>query len=374
MGAQPRVLYIINKRSDTSIPLEVADHFGEGVDVKVAAYYRPDDTAGRFFDGDTEHIGARGRFDPRGPRGLYRLIRQFRPHVIHVHHTLSSLWGSVLGRALGVPVIVKTEHSDHRRYEPYQDAANVFSLALADCVICNSDHTRASYHSWEKPLASHKSVTIYNGVDLHRIAEGKAHARRTRADLKASEETFLLGSVGRLVREKNYERLIRAVARVSLPERAVRLVIAGGGALRSRLEREIEQRGLGERVTLLGGVSRERVYQLLHAVDAFVMPSRWEGFCNAVVEAMAAGCPILASDIGTLREVVGPVGMYADPDSAEAWATAIERMAIMGAREREKRGREARTRAKEKFTVQRTARRYTDTYLDLLEKMDFTLS
>jgi glycosyltransferase involved in cell wall biosynthesis len=267
-----------------------------------------------------------------------------------------------------VPAIVKTEHNDHAHFKPYQNAANAVTLTLADCVICNSDHTQASYHPWEKPLADRKSVTIYNGVNMRRIAEGRQKASRVRSEVDAPADAFLVGSVGRLVRQKNYKRLIQSLSLVDSQDAEVRLIIAGGGPLRSAIEREIEKRGLDGRVTLLGNVERERVYQLLHAIDAFVMPSRWEGFCNAAVEAMAAGCPIIASDIETLREVVGPVGAYADPHSPDDMAAVIERMAAMSAEKRQRLGQVARQRAEEKFSVQRTAQKYIDTYFRLLEE------
>lgn len=366
---KPRILYMVNQKEDTSIPLEVADHFGSALDVVVGVYYhQPDVEDASFFNTPAVQLGVEGPLDLRGPTALYRLIKTYRPHVIHVHHTLSALWGSVLGRMTGVPVIVKTEHSSHANYGAHQNAANAVTLTLADAVLCNSDATRRSLHPWEQYLAAHKCKTVYNGIDVSRIKTAVAQSSLRRAELGAASGQFLLGSAGRLVWQKNYVRLIRALALARSEMPNIRLVIAGDGERRPALEREAARQGVTDEVLLLGTVPRQRVYELLGAIDAFVMPSLSEGFCNAVVEAMAAGKPIINADIDTFREVVGPAGALVDPYSPQDMAEAILRFARMEAAERERRGADARRRATQRFTVQRTAQRYTQQYVALLRQ------
>ena len=347
----------------------MADHFGTEIEVVVGVYYRQRSVeADRFFETPVINFGAAGSLDLRGPRGLRKTIENYRPHIIHAHHTLSALWGSVLGRAMGVPVIVKTEHSSHANFGVHQNAANAVTLTLADGVFCNSDYTRRSFHPWERRVAAHKCTTVYNGIDVSKIKTAVAQSSLSRAELGASSCQLLLGSAGRLVWQKNYVRLIRALALARKEVPSIRLVIAGDGKLRPVLEREAAEQGVADGLLLLGTVPRARVYELLGTIDVFVMPSLSEGFCNAAVEAMAAGKPIINADIDTFREVIGPAGAFADPYSSQDMADVIVRFARMTPEERARRGAAAQMRAQEHFTVQRTAQNYTKKYMELFEK------
>ena len=138
---------------------------------------------------------------------------------------------------------------------------------------------------------------IYNGVDVARIAAAdRDGARRA---MGVGDREVVIGSVGRLVSVKNYELLLRAFGSVPAP---ARLVLIGEGPERAKLESLAASTGIAARTTFLG--HREDVADLLVGLDVFVLPSRSEGMSNTLLEAMAAGVPAIASDVGGNREII----------------------------------------------------------------------
>ena len=150
-------------------------------------------------------------------------------------------------------------------------------------------------------------------------------AMPTRDELRA--ELGLDGDVlvfaGRLGPQKAVGVLLEALGRVS----DVTLVIAGDGPERAALERRVAELGLDARVRFLGSVPRETVLRLFRAADASVLPSAWENFPHTVVEALAVGCPVIATAVGGVPEVVrdGENGLLVPPGDSAALADAIER-------------------------------------------------
>jgi len=175
-------------------------------------------------------------------------------------------------------------------------------------------------------------------------------------------DRVIIGSVGRLVDAKNYRRLIKAFALVAEKIPEAHLILVGDGVSRSQLERETVVQGVESKVSFIGEVSRDEVYAALHQLDLFIMPSLWEGFCVAVVEAMAAGKPIVCSNISTLREVVGEVGTYFDPRSTESIAETVLSVLDEGPGVWREREQACRKRAKEKFSLDDTANSYIKLY------------
>jgi glycosyltransferase involved in cell wall biosynthesis len=133
----------------------------------------------------------------------------------------------------------------------------------------------------------------------------------------------VLAFAGRLGPQKALEIALEAVAAV--PE--VTLVLAGDGPDRALLEARASELGLGGRARFLGTLSREQVLRLFRAADASVLSSAWENFPHSVVEALAVGCPVIATSVGGVPEVVrdGENGLLVAPDDAAALALAIRR-------------------------------------------------
>lgn len=359
-----RVLYVVGRAAPTSVPLEVA-HFLEHdtIQLRVVAFTRTD-YHDEVLEAPLVRIGAQHRLDWHAIKRLYACIAEFHPEVIHVHHTVSAFWASLFGRLHGAKV-VRSEHNNADFRTTGQQAINTVSQALADLILCNSQNTYRSLPEWKKRLVGDRWKVVYNGVDIQRIeraASGNPPFKTERSP------RITIGSVGRLIDQKNYGRLLQAFSEVvSMFERKCRLILVGDGANRPDLERKIDRLGLSDHVTLTGEVDRDDVYAALHTFDVFVMPSLWEGFCNALVEAMAAGLPVVCSDIPTLREVAGNTAIYADPTDPSSMSGALSHLLDQGRESWQQRGEEARQWAIERYPVERTAEEYVEAYFDVAE-------
>jgi glycosyltransferase involved in cell wall biosynthesis len=277
-----------------------------------------------------------------------------------VHHTASALWGALLGKLSKGIAVVRSEHNNHQFHSVGQNVANWISELLADRILCNSQDTYRNLHSWEKWAVKGRWEKVYNGVDVGRI--DRAKQRGDYLGLDESEDKIVVGSVGRFVRQKNYERLIHALPMVVREKPSVHLVLVGDGEKRRALEDLARELGLSDRVTFLGEVPRDRVYTFLHEFDLFVVPSLWEGFCNAAVEAMAAGLPIACSEIRTLQEVVGDVATYFNPESADSIARGLISLLQEGPVKWRECGQACRKRAIDNYSIERTANAYVRNY------------
>lgn len=363
---QPRILFLVNVDAVTSVPLELAGAIEEeGAAVEVVSFYR-DESRRPSERQPIVVLEADSPLDRRAWRSLAGLLAHRRPDVIHLHHTASAVAGAVLGRLRGVPVVVKTEHYDHRRAGWAQSAANALVFALVDRIVTNSRATLDSFRRWERALVRDKVVTLHNGVPVSRIEEA-ATASAARRRLGILPSAFLVGTVGRLVAVKNLELLLEGAAAAASGVPELQVVVAGGGPLRTTLERRAGQLHIEDRVRFTGELDRSAVHGLLGALDLFVVTSRSEGFCNAAVEAMAAGVPLLCVDIPALREVAGEVGDFVEPGDADALAAGIVRAARRDPQEYSRRAHAGRRRARQRFDLRSAARRHLELYRRLLD-------
>ena len=279
-----RLFYLVNTADAQSVPLELGLKLAEALpEATIAAWYGASAFPADHASQKVRVLGARSATDRAAFKKLRAMIRETRPEILHLHHAASTFMGLAAGRTAR---IVKTEHNDHR-FLPWHQRAATWTLApFAARVICNSDETRHSLGRLLGTALGRRAVTVYNGVDLAAVRAFPA------------ERGDVIGTVGRLVPQKNHDTLICAFARV--PGRTV-LEIVGEGPERPRLEALIA--ATGARVRLVGALPRRAVYRRLNQWRGFVMASRFEGFCNALVEARAAGLPVIHSDIATLNEV-----------------------------------------------------------------------
>lgn len=242
---------------------------------------------------------------------LARLFRRTKTEIVHTRNAEAFFYGFLGAKLAGVRALIHSEHGRVLPDSPRRMALQRWLLRFTDAAFSVSDQLR-------RDLITHLRVpdgrfeTIYNGVDVTRIASAdRASARRA---FGVADDEIVIGSVGRLVPVKNYELLLRAFSRLRA---RTRLVFIGEGPERAKLEGVAATCGITSRTTLLG--HREDVADLLVGLDVFVLPSRSEGMSNTLLEAMAAGVPVMASDVGGNREIVedGRSGLlFASEDEA----------------------------------------------------------
>ncbi|MBI3997046.1 MAG: glycosyltransferase [Candidatus Omnitrophica bacterium] len=228
---------------------------------------------------------------------LTRVMRQRRPGIVHTHLWGASFWGRLAARLARVPVVIVHEHG----MQPYRGAFHFFCdrwlARVTSRILFASQHVLQIYRA-KTAVAESKCMVIPNGVAVLRLPDRIA-ARRARG---WSPDDQVILSVGRLSPEKGYEDLLKAFALIASRAPHARLVLVGDGAQRAALQTLQAQSGLNGRVTFAG--RQEDVTGWLAAADLYVQPSHREGLPLAVLEAMAAGVPVVATDVGDLRYVI----------------------------------------------------------------------
>ena len=263
-------------------------------------------------------------YDLRGMAALARLVRLalgLRPDVVHGYLFGPNLFAALAGRLAGVPVVAVAKRNVDAFETPRQSAVERLAHRLATHVTAVSE---AAADSAVALGVSRARVTVIpNGVDAARFADG-APAERARLELGA-DGSPLVGSVGCLAARKDYGTLLEALARLAGRGTAFRAALVGDGVERAALEARAEALGLTPRVRFLG--ERADVERLLPGMDLFVLSSREEGIPNALLEAMAAARPCVATAVGGTPEVLrdGETGWLVPPGDPAALAAAVVR-------------------------------------------------
>jgi glycosyltransferase involved in cell wall biosynthesis len=172
----------------------------------------------------------------------------------------------------------------------------------------------------------------------------------------------------RFVSIKNHKTLVRAFAKVSEEIPRARLILAGDGPQRSAVEMLVESLELRDKIQFVGSVSRDRVYELYAGADAFVIASYAEGFCVAAVEALAAGLPIIASDVPALREVLDDAALFADPDDPDSFKMQLKKVLTTPdlAAQLSTNG----SKRSKKFSLEQAAHEYLNIYMQVGTRTD----
>jgi glycosyltransferase involved in cell wall biosynthesis len=305
------------------------------------------------------HLDRRGRIGLRGLRRLGALIRHERIEVLHAHKFGSNLWGTLVGRLAGVPVVVAHEHSWPYAGQPARRALDHLIGRAADAFVAVSEADRRLMVSFER-VPEVKTRVIPSAWVPGPAAEGDV-----RAELGIAPDAPVVGTVAVMRPVKRLELLVEAFAAIAAAVPAARLVLAGDGDCRPGLEAQAQALGVGDRVHFLG--MRQDVPAVWRAIDVGVICSEREGSPVAAMEAMAAGVPMVATEVGGMAEVVQPgrTGLLVASGSAEALASALRELLDDPPR-REAMGAAAAARAGD-FTAERQAERCAALYEELLE-------
>ena len=213
--------------------------------------------------------------------------------------------------------VLRTEHLPYLLTDPDQREGYVAAIDHVDRVLCVSDGARQSFAAEGVP--ADKLCAVPNGIP----DPGPAPADGVRAELGLGPDDALVLTVGRFTPQKAYDVWLDAVGPVLDAAPHARLVWVGDGPLWTEIRDEVERRGLGDRVRLVG--RRGDVPRLMAAADLFVLPSRFEGLPLVVLEALAAGLPVVATRVVGSEEAVrdGETGRLVPPEDAASLADAV---------------------------------------------------
>lgn len=252
------------------------------------------------------------------------LLKTLKIDVIHTHNTQPFFDGTVGALIAGVKTIVHTDHArsfpDKTRYMVAEWLMSHFAYKVVGC----SAHTSAQLIKYEK-ISPKKIVTIPNGIDGSRF-QIEIDEPAKRAELGIKKSGPILGVAVRLSEQKGISYLLQAMPAVLVKHPDATLVIAGDGDLKAQLEAETETLNIADSVIFAG--ARKDIPELLQLFDIYVMPSLWEGLPMILLEAMAAGCPIIASDVGGNSSAVihGQTGMLVAAKDVSGLSDAVIRL------------------------------------------------
>ncbi len=243
---------------------------------------------------------------------LVRKLRDDRVDVLHAHNALVLHYGVVAARLAGVKAVINTRHGGNMNWDPKCERIWRVAARCADRVVFISDSVRDFYVEKDKLSLSNVQV-IHNGIELDRFFSPAVRPRNILSQ-------FRFGAVGRLVPAKDHLTLVRAFGQISnaLPESELHLL--GEGPCREAISKTAAELGLGDRVVLHG--AGYDVPGFLASLDAFVLSSLDEGLPISIMEAMAAGLPVISTRLRGLVEIVpeSVVAGYCEPGSPEALA------------------------------------------------------
>jgi lipopolysaccharide/colanic/teichoic acid biosynthesis glycosyltransferase/glycosyltransferase involved in cell wall biosynthesis len=306
--------------------------------------------------------------DARSAVQLWRILRRERPDVLHTHNPKPGVYGRIVGRLAGVPVVVNTVHGLYAsEADRWAKRAVVYGL---EAIASRFSHAELIQSPEDLALLRRYRIVprrklryLGNGVDLARFDRTQLAADTrdaVRAELGARADQVVVGIVGRLVAEKGYAELFDAVA--TLGPRAMSVVVGPDDPEKAdALDRSVVEAARGRGVKFLG--MRRDVDRLYAGMDVFALPSHREGFPRAAMEAAAMGLPIVATDIRGCRQVVthGENGLLVPVRDPGALATALAQLIEDPAR-RAAMGAASARRARAEFDERAVVHTVLDTY------------
>jgi glycosyltransferase involved in cell wall biosynthesis len=241
-------------------------------------------------------------FEPHTTSALIKLIRGRRFDIVQTSLFFANLHGRVAARIAGTPRIFSEEHNIY----PWKDRHPVFKMSdrllsgFSERIIACSDSVSKAT-ARQEGIRLDKFYTIHNCIDF-----SKFDINRTKDELRAEygfdSKEKLLGTVGALSEQKGHNYLLDALKIMLAKNDKCTLLVVGDGPLKNDLEAQADRLGISENVRFMG--CRRDVARILKTLDVFVLPSVWEGFGIAVLEAMYSGLPVVASCVDGIPEVV----------------------------------------------------------------------
>ncbi|MGP8246992.1 MAG: glycosyltransferase [Bryobacteraceae bacterium] len=315
------------------------------------------------------HLDKHAGFDARMYWRLRRVLREFEPHVIHTHnYVLRYVYPLVAGRAGKAGRVPRVVHTIHNVADKEVDRIGIrlqrFAFRHGVAAVTIAAEVSASFR---RVYGFQEAATIRNGIPVAQYAAPSIAREAWRARHGLGSGDFVYLTVARFSEQKDHATLIEAFAKGPARNPAARLLLAGAGELEGAIVARRRELGLEDRVLLIG--QRRDIADVAAASDAFVLTSRWEGNPLAVMEAMAAGLPVVATRVGAIPELVrdGTDGILAAPGDAGEMARAMTWVAEH-ADEARAMGRCGRARAGERFELAAMVRAYSELYDRVLEE------
>jgi glycosyltransferase involved in cell wall biosynthesis len=307
----------------------------------------------RFAPGVVKPVPRKEGRDPLLVLRLASLVRAERPDAVHTHNDSPMVYGAPAAWLAGVRCVV---HTKHGAKAPARNLALRAAIARGLRAYVGVSAETSERAVRDLGIPQEKVVTIPNGIPTRDFGPSNEARAAIRAELGIPGDAFVVGTLGRLEPEKNPQLLLAAME--PLLSSGAHLVYVGDGSERSALAAAIARRGT-PRVHLVG--ARNDTPRLLAALDVFALSSRIEGLPLALVEAMATELPVVATDVGGIREAADETALVVPPGDEHALRDALAALHDDPAR-RKALGVAARARARAVYDFERVVDRYLELY------------
>lgn len=274
---------------------------------------------------------------------LVTLLKRLQPRVLIAHGFSEHLWGRIAAIIAGVPVIIHVEHNSRERYTPWRLWLAKQLTRRTRWLVGVSEGVKNSL--LELGFAPEKCVFVNNGIDAERFAHLPM--------VEFSQRKNAVIMCARFARQKDHETLIRAVAQLKQQGVKIELALLGGGkqSLQKRAQQLVHSLGISEQVVFLG--HSNQVPQLLATYQIAALITHYEGMPLALVEAMAAGCAVVASSVVGVKEILARgLGVAVAPKDVNQLAQVLAEL-LEDCAKAERLGNEARAYALEHFTQEK---------------------
>lgn len=310
------------------------------------------------------HLDARGKYDATCVFRLASILRRLRVDVFHSFLFHANLIGRIAARLARVPVSIGSIRVAEKRRRSHL-VLDRLTIGLVDVEVAVSESVAAFTRDVAR-IPENKLTVIGNAVDVERF-QGIPRGVLRRS-LGLGDEAFLIGFIGRLERQKGLDILLEAFTLVRSEIPHARLIVVGAGREETQLRSLAQRLGLGAGATFLGW--RSDIPQILADLDLLAAPSRWEGMSNVILEALAAGVPVVATDSHGMREILG-VGLCAELLDAAPDPKTLARAILQLAASPERRGElavQGVERVASAFSVGAMVRRCERLYAEVLTR------
>lgn len=317
---------------------------------------------------DVQTLGLSSAWDPRLRRRLQHVFEDWRPDIVH-----SFMFGfdhqvNVAARNAGVPVVLSSRRQlaiwKKPRHVRLQRKAN----ALVDGIVANSEAV-AAFASEQEGEARERFHVIRNGIDVQAF-QASGNLERVAEKLSIPRDRMVVGLVANFSPVKDHNLFMRCAAELALRRDDVHFLLVGEGPLRNAVEQQIGAAGLTDRFSLTTAKDENEIAELFALMSVTVLCSKVEGSPNAVMEAMAAGRPVVAAKVGGVPELIekGVTGRLIDSRSPADFADAIENL-LDDPEEAARIGAAAASFVGEHLSVDRMVGEYAALYAELLDRV-----
>ena len=309
-------------------------------------------------------VPLRSRLDPRGLRALTRWMHEQRVDLVHSHMYRSNVPATIAARLAGVRHVLCQVHNIDTWETRRQQMMDHWLLRWRTAMLAVSNEVKrdivARLHCPPEQVR-----VLYNGIDIDEYGSVQPDAQ-LRHELGIPQGHRLVVMLARLVAQKKHTRFLQALETIRNELPPARVLLVGDGKLRGELEREVETRHLGGMVSFTG--HRNDIPQILALSDLSVLTSDKEGFSNTVIESLAAGVPVVATDVGGNSEAIveGECGLIVQPDDLTGLAGALKKV-LTDDTLRHQMSQAARVRA-QRFSLENMLDETRRLYLELLTK------